>query len=112
VSCLHHPSDWGNSEGVIGQADAQGMGVGLMRPLTSGVFQRLMAQTFPQIDPLDVGRLLLNYVLSDPYVDVALSACASHATSRSTTPSLTTSTLASTCWICTSGTSVRDQFST
>ena len=25
-----------------------------------------------QIDVLDVGRLLLNYVLSDPYVDVAL----------------------------------------
>ena len=25
-----------------------------------------------EIDVLDVGRLLLNYVLSDPYVDVAL----------------------------------------
>ena len=25
-----------------------------------------------EIDALDVGRLLLNYVLSDPYVDVAL----------------------------------------
>jgi hypothetical protein len=44
----------------------------LMRPLTSGVFQRLMAEMFPEIDVLDVGRLLLNYVLSDPYVDVAL----------------------------------------
>ena len=43
-----------------------------MRPLTSGVFQRLMQQTFPQIDTLDVGRLLLNYVLSDLYADVAL----------------------------------------
>ena len=43
-----------------------------MRPLTSGAFQRLMAQTFLQIDVLDVGRLLLNYVLSDPYVDIAL----------------------------------------
>jgi hypothetical protein len=31
-----------------------------------------MAETFPEIDVLDVGRLLLNYVLSDPYVDVAL----------------------------------------
>ena len=48
------------------------MGVILMRPLTSGVFQRLMASTFPEIDVLDVGRLLLNYVLSDPYIDVAL----------------------------------------
>jgi predicted aldo/keto reductase-like oxidoreductase len=54
------------------------MGVILMRPLTSGVFQRLMAEAWAagpaaiEIDVLDVGRLLLNYVLSDPYVDVAL----------------------------------------
>jgi hypothetical protein len=48
------------------------MGIILMRSMTSGVFQRLMAQTFPQIDSLEVGRLLLNYVLSDPHVDVAL----------------------------------------
>ncbi len=67
-----HPSDFANSEGIIRQADARGMGIILMRPMTSGVFQRLMAQTFPQIDTSDVGRLLLNYVLSDPYVDVAL----------------------------------------
>jgi aryl-alcohol dehydrogenase-like predicted oxidoreductase len=67
-----HPSDWHNDEGIIRQADAQGMGIVLMRPLTSGVFQRLMAQAFSQIDVLDVGKLLLNYVLSDPYVDVAL----------------------------------------
>ena len=44
----------------------------LVRPLTSGVFQRLMASAFPQLDTLDVGRLLLKTVLSDPYVDVAL----------------------------------------
>ena len=69
---FQHPSDWENNEGVIRQADAQGMGIILMRPLTSGVFQRLMASAFPEIDTLRVGRLLLNYVLSDPYVDVAL----------------------------------------
>jgi predicted aldo/keto reductase-like oxidoreductase len=67
-----HPSDWHNDTGVIRQAKEQNMGVILMRPLTSGVFQRLMAEAFPEIDVLDVGRLLLNYVLSDPYVDVAL----------------------------------------
>lgn len=67
-----HPSDWENNEGIVRQAEAQGMGIILMRPMTSGVFQRLMAQTFPGIDPEAVGRLLLNYVLSDPYVDVAL----------------------------------------
>jgi hypothetical protein len=54
------------------------MGIILMRvsvrcgSWTSGVFQRLMAEAFPEINVLDVGRLLLNYVLSDPYVDVAL----------------------------------------
>ena len=67
-----HVSDWHNNMGVIRQAEEQGMGIILMRPLTSGVFQRLMAEAFPEIDVLDVGRLLLNYVLSDPYVDVAL----------------------------------------
>jgi len=67
-----HVSDWHNNTGIIRQADEQGMGIILMRPLTSGVFQRLMAEAFPEIDVLDVGRLLLNYVLSDPYVDVAL----------------------------------------
>jgi predicted aldo/keto reductase-like oxidoreductase len=67
-----HPSDWHNNTGVMRQAEEQEMGVILMRPMTSGVFQRLMARTFPQIEVLDVGRLLLNYVLSDPYVDVAL----------------------------------------
>lgn len=67
-----HPSDWHNDTGVIRQAEEQGMEIILMCPLTSGVFQCLMADAFPEIDVLDVGRLLLNYVLSDPYVDVAL----------------------------------------
>lgn len=67
-----HPSDWENNRGIIRQADALGMGIVLMRPMTSGVFQRLMAQFFPQIAAEEVGRLLLTYVLSDPHVDVAL----------------------------------------
>ena len=67
-----HPSDWHNNTGIIRQAAEQGMGIILMRPLTSGVFQRLMADAFPGIDTLKVGRLLLKTVLSDPYVDVAL----------------------------------------
>jgi hypothetical protein len=52
------------------------MDVILMRPLTSGVFQRLRAEARAagtaaiEIDVLDVGRLLLKTVLSDPYVDV------------------------------------------
>ena len=67
-----HPSDFMTNEGAIRQAEALGMGIILMRPMTSGVFQSLMARAFPQIETLEVGRLLLNYVLSDPYVDVAL----------------------------------------
>jgi hypothetical protein len=54
-----------------------------MRPMTSSVYQRLMAEAWaagpppPRSTPTresarDMGRLLLNYVLSDPYVDVAL----------------------------------------
>lgn len=69
---FQHPSDFENDEGIIRLADAQRMGIILMRPLTSGIFQKLMARAFPQIPQEDVGRLLLNYVLSDPYVDVAL----------------------------------------
>ena len=69
---FQHPSDFENDEGIIRLADAQRMGIILMRPLTSGVFQKLMASAFPQIPQEDVGRLLLNYVLSDPYVDIAL----------------------------------------
>jgi hypothetical protein len=51
-----HPSDWHNNTGVIRQADEQGMGIILMRvraqcgSWTSGVFQRLMAEAFPEID--------------------------------------------------------------
>jgi len=67
-----HPSDWENNEGIIRQAEAKGMGIILMRPMTSGIFQRLMAAPFPQIPAEEGGRLLLNYGLSDPYVDVAL----------------------------------------
>jgi hypothetical protein len=68
----------GAAASVIRQAEEQRMGIILMRvsarcgSWTSGVFQRLMAEAFPEIEVLDVGRLLLNYVLSDPYVDVAL----------------------------------------
>ena len=82
-----HPGDWHNATGIIRQADDQGMGIILMRPLTSGVFQRLMAEAWaagsaatrsgaprstPSLATVGVGRLLLNYVLSDPHVDVAL----------------------------------------
>ena len=42
-----HPSDWHNDTGIIRQAEEQEMGIILMRPVTSRVFQRLMAEAFP-----------------------------------------------------------------
>ena len=40
---FQYPCDWHNNQGIIRQAEEQEMQVILMRPLTSGVFQRLMA---------------------------------------------------------------------
>jgi hypothetical protein len=45
-----HVGDWHNNTGVIRQAKEQEMGVILMHPLVSGVFQRLMAEAFSAID--------------------------------------------------------------
>jgi hypothetical protein len=38
VDCLRQSSDWENNEGII-----------LMRPMTSGVYQHLMAEAFPEM---------------------------------------------------------------
>jgi hypothetical protein len=40
-------------------------------PLASGVFPRVMAEGFPEINVLDVARRLLSCVFSPPPVDVA-----------------------------------------
>jgi aryl-alcohol dehydrogenase-like predicted oxidoreductase len=65
--------DFVNEAGIIREAKARRMGVITMRTLTSGLFQKLMRHSFPEVAaglPLD--RLLLNFVLSNPLVDVAL----------------------------------------
>ena len=54
------------------RAREQGMGVVTMRTLTSGVFQKLMRHSFPETAAIDWEPFLLNYVLSNPMVDVAL----------------------------------------
>ena len=64
--------DFINPRGVMREAETQNMGIVTMRPLTSGIFQRLMAQAFPQLAPADLSAFLLNYVLSNPFVDVAI----------------------------------------
>jgi len=58
--------------GVMREAEAQGMGIAIMRPLTSGIFQRLMRSAFPELAEADLNGFLLNYVLSNPLVDVAI----------------------------------------
>lgn len=61
------------NRGTIPEAVAQDMGVVLMRSTTSNAFQNLMQQCFPtQMEGVDLDSFLLNYVLSNPLVDVAL----------------------------------------
>jgi aryl-alcohol dehydrogenase-like predicted oxidoreductase len=68
-----HACDYVNGRGVMLEAKARDLGVVVMRPLTSGTFQKLVRIACPTLDAhLDIHRLLLAYVLSNPCVDVAL----------------------------------------
>lgn len=68
-----HACDFVNERGVMFEAEAQGMGIVTMRSLTSGTFQKLMPAAFGSPpDPAQVHHLLLQYVLSNPFVDVAI----------------------------------------
>ena len=59
--------------GVIPDAEAQEMGIVLMRSTTSNAFQNLTRHCFPtEMAAVDVDSFLLNYSLSNPLVDVAL----------------------------------------
>ncbi|MCJ7822643.1 MAG: aldo/keto reductase [Armatimonadetes bacterium] len=64
--------DFINPRGVVREAEAQNMGIVVMRPLTSGIAQRLVTRAFPQLTQADLSIFLLNYVLSNPFVDVAI----------------------------------------
>jgi len=64
--------DFINERGAMREAEAHNMGIVIMRPMTSGIFQRLMRRGFPQLSEADLGAFLLNYVLSNPFVDVAI----------------------------------------
>ncbi len=60
-------------ETAMSLARGAGMGVLAMRALTSGVFQRWLAQVAPQIGgAVDWDGALLGYALSHPQIDVAL----------------------------------------
>jgi aryl-alcohol dehydrogenase-like predicted oxidoreductase len=61
---------WHNALGWAQQAN---VGVVTMRPLTSGIFQKLMRAAWPAIDQhVDLNELALNFVLSDPRVSTAI----------------------------------------
>ncbi|HJZ45951.1 MAG TPA: aldo/keto reductase [Roseiflexaceae bacterium] len=58
---------------ILPEAKARNVGVVLMRPLSSGIFQKLIRAARPDIDQyLDLNALALNYVLSDPNVSTAI----------------------------------------
>jgi hypothetical protein len=68
-----HTCDHVNNAGIVREAKARDMGVVTMRTLTSGTFQKLMRLAFPQeLAHADLDRFCLNYVLSNPLIDVAL----------------------------------------
>jgi hypothetical protein len=67
-----HTCDYVNEEGIIREAKAADMGIVTMRSLTSGTFQKLMRRSFPALADADLDGFLLNYVLSNPFIDVAL----------------------------------------
>lgn len=69
--CFQHPYDSVRPFGTILAAEERGMGVLTMRTATSGAFQRWI-QTVNPANTFDYTPALIQYVLSNPYVDVAL----------------------------------------
>lgn len=65
--------------GIIPYARSLGMGVAVMRPLTSGFLQKLLPLEFADATPERVGRMALRFVLSTPEVDVAVAGMISEA---------------------------------
>jgi len=68
---FQHPADWTHPFGSMVDAEARGMGIITMRALTAGIFQKWMQLVDPE-NQSDYTRALLQFVLSNPLVDVAL----------------------------------------
>jgi aryl-alcohol dehydrogenase-like predicted oxidoreductase len=67
---LIYQAAWHN---ILPLARERNIGVVLMRPLSSGIFQKLMHAARTDIDQyIDLSELALNYVLSDPNVTTAI----------------------------------------
>lgn len=68
---MQHPYDPNRPFGSILEAEKAGLGIAVMRAFTSGVFQRWMAMVHPE-NQYDYTEALIQFVLSNPHVDVAL----------------------------------------
>jgi aryl-alcohol dehydrogenase-like predicted oxidoreductase len=69
---LHqHPAEWTRPSGSLFEARDAGVGVVTMRTLTSGIFQK-WANTVRPDDDFDYTPSLLQFVLSNPLVNVVL----------------------------------------
>lgn len=66
-----HPCDPYWKYGTMYDAEEMKMGIVVMRTLTSGLFQRWIKTVSPE-DTFDYSEALLQFVLSNPLVDVAL----------------------------------------
>ncbi len=68
---FQHPAEPTRPFGALYEAERQGMGTVTMRTLTSGIFQKWVRLANPN-DTFDYSAALLQFVLSNPLVDVAL----------------------------------------
>ena len=68
---FQHPYDPSWKCGSLYDADAEGLGIVAMRTVTSGIFQRWIQQVNPE-NTFDYSPALIQFVLSNPLVDVAL----------------------------------------
>lgn len=68
---FQHPAELTRPFGTMFEADAQDMGIVTMRTVTSGLFQRWVQWANPD-NRFDYTPALLQFVLSNPLVDVAL----------------------------------------
>lgn len=68
---FQHPADLGWKCGMFYEAEAMKMGIVTMRSATSGMFQRWLQQVNPA-NTFDYTASLIQFVLSNPMVDVAL----------------------------------------
>jgi uncharacterized protein len=68
---FQHPYEPSRPFGAMLEADRHGLGIATMRTTTSGTFQRWVQLVNPA-NTFDYSTALVQFVLSNPYVDVAL----------------------------------------